>query len=283
MRYFYSSLLAMSLFMVSPVMAQETAPVVNNPFAVTETPPSAEAPAQVIKLPPENPLPMGDYTKYYAQLTATVTMDGYPAEMTYFLFQPERPWADGVKFPLVLVLHEGNGEAPVGNMLIEASVRKKYPAFVVVPALPRDKRWRDSGPAKPSHSLSNAVEIVKKLTTLHPAIDTKRIYVIGCGMGGNGTYGMAYEYSDFFAAAVPISAAWNPRDVGNMNKLPIAAFHGYDDKVVSYLSSADTISSIKQSGGTAYFTGYNHLGHDCKSSRIHNDLLWQWMFSQKKE
>ena len=282
MKIFYSALLTLSFFIPLPVMAQDAAPVASNPFAITETPPAAAAPAQAVKLPPANPLPIADYTKYFAQQTATVTMDGHPAEMSYFLFQPEKPWADGAKFPLVLVLHEGSGEASVAHMLISETVRQKYPAFVLVPALPAGKRWRDSGPAKPSHSLSAAVDIMKQVTALHPAIDSKRIYVIGCGMGGNGAYGMAYEYADLLAAVIPISASWNPHDIGNMSKVPVAAFHGRDDKTVSYLSSTDTVTAIKQNGGTAYFTGYDFLGHDCKSERIHNDLLWQWMFAQKK-
>ncbi len=283
MRYFHSALLAVSLLISSPVMAQETAPTANNPFATTEAPATAAPAAPPVKLPPGNPQPIGDYTKYYAQQTATVTMDGQPAEMSYFLFQPERPWAEGAKFPLVLVLHEGNGEASVAHMLISESIRKKYPAFVLVPALPAGKRWRDSGPVKPSHSLPAAIDIMKQVTALHPAIDGKRIYVIGCGMGGNGAYAAAHEYADLFAAAVPIAAAWNPNDLGNMSKVPVAAFHGRDDKIVSYHSSADTIAALKQSGSTAFFTGYDFLGHDCKSDRIHNDLLWQWMFSQKKQ
>lgn len=269
MRYLLPCLLALALSTAIPVQAQET-------------PAPHEALAPAAALPPANPLPMGDYTQYYAPQKATVTMGGHAAEMTYFLFQPERPWAEGAQFPLVLVLHDGHGEAPVGNMLIKEAVRKKYPAFILVPTLPANKRWRDSGPLKPSHSLSAAIDIVKHVTNLHPAIDTARLYVIGCGMGGNGAYGAAYEYADLFAAAVPVSAAWNPHDIGNMNKVPLAAFHGHDDKMVSYLSSTDTVTSIKQNGGTAYFTGYDNLGHDCKSDRIHNDLLWQWLFAQKK-
>lgn len=282
----------MVLCMSASVRAQETAPATNNPFTAPETPapvetaapaqPLTEAPAQLVKLPPGNPLPMNDYTKYFSQLLAPVTMDGQRAEMTYFLFQPEKPWAEGAKFPLVLVLHEGNGEASTAYMLISEAIRKKYPAFVLVPALPAGKRWRDSGPAKPSHSLSAAVDVLKDAMAHNSAIDTKRIYVIGCGMGGNGAYGMAYQYADLFAAAVPIAASWNPHDLGDMAKLPLAAFHGRDDKTVSYFSSADTVTAIQQNGGTAYFTDYDFLGHDCKSDRIHNDLLWQWMFAQKK-
>lgn len=274
MKKIFAVMLSLTLLSSPSVMAQEAAPLAAAP--------SAAAPAQPVKHPPANPLPMGDYTKYYTQQTATVTMDGQPTEMTYFLFQPQRPWAEGTKFPLVLALHEANGEASVGRMLIEEVVRKKYPAFILVPALPAGKRWRDSGPIKPSHSLAATIDLIKQVMALHPAIDTKRVYVIGCGMGGNGAYGMAYDYADVFAAAVPVAAAWNPHDIGQMNKLPIAAFHGKDDKIVPYLSSTDTVTTIKQHGGTAFFTGYDFLGHDCKSDRIHNDLLWQWMFAQKK-
>lgn len=271
--------------------AQETAPeqVHANPFAVPAETVAEPAPAPVTPsasvevMTPSNPQPLEDYTQYYAQQVATVTSasDNKKIGLTYFWFPPEQPWAEGAKFPLVLVLHGASGFAEAGRFLITERTRKQFPAFVVVPALPQGRRWADPGKKKPVHALSEAVELIKQLSAENP-VDPARIYVIGCGTGGTGAYGAAQLYSDVFAAAVPIAAEWNPNEISNMKNVPIAAFHGNDDKIVPYLSSNDTITMVQHNGGTAFFTKYDQMKHDCSSPRIYNELLWKWLFDQKK-
>ncbi len=251
-------------WMIPAASAQEAAP--------------ATAPAIQV---PANPEPLGDFTKYFAKRTAHVTSAGQPAALTYFWFPAQQP-AEGAKYPLIVVLHNSAGIADAARYLVSETVRKEFPAFVAVPALPEGLRWAESGPVKPTHALSQAVDMVKQILAENPAADPKRVYVIGCGSGGNGAYGAAEYYSDIFATAVPISATWNPSQSSNMKNIPVAAFHGADDKISSYLVSKDTIIMIQQNGGTAYFTLFDQMGYDCSSPRIYTPQLWAWMFQQKK-
>lgn len=291
-------LVCLSLICAAPAWAQD-APAKTNPFtdpapaaapaatapatAPAPAPIAAPAPATALEvLTPQNLLPLTDFTKYYAKQSATVPYADKQAQMTYFMFAPVVTAPPGTQFPVVLVLSDANGEAHAGRFLITESVRGAYPAYVVVPALPEGTRWAEPGKPRPTHMLSAAVEIIKQLQALNSAIDAKRIYVIGCGPGGNGAYGAAQNYSDMFAAAVPIGAIWNAREISNMTKVPVAAFHGADDTKVPLADSNDTITMLQHSGGTAFFTKYDHMGHDCSSDRIYNELLWKWLFAQKK-
>jgi|GEM_PF-1631554 predicted peptidase len=258
----------------------------NNPFtdpAPTPAPATTAPATSAAVMAPANPNPMLDFTKYFAQQAATISAaDGTQAQLTYFMFAPVVPAAAGTKFPLILVLQDASGEAYAGRYLITETVRNAFPAYVMVPALPANYRWAEPGNPKPTHALSYAVQIIKQLTAMNPAIDSKRIYVIGCGPGGNGAYGAAQLYSDVFAAAVPIAASWNAREVSNMKNVPIAAFHGVNDVTVPLANSSDTIAMVQHDGGTAFFTRYENMAHDCSSDRIYNDLLWKWLFAQKK-
>ena len=270
---------------IAPAVPSQTDPAAT-PSASTDVAPlaasSTAATPKIEIFTPANPEPLIDFTKYYARQTATVKSGDHQAQLTYFTFAPTVAATPGTQFPLVLVLHEASGQAEAGRFLITESVRNAYPAYIVVPALPTGKRWADPGPLKPAHALPEAVELVKQLIAINPAIDPKKVYVIGCGTGGTGAYGAAQLYSDVFAAAVPIAATWNPHEISNMKNLPIAAFHGVDDMTVPLNFSSDTIAMVQHEGGTAFFTKYENMAHNCSSDRIYNELLWKWLFAQKK-
>ncbi|HEY0901013.1 MAG TPA: prolyl oligopeptidase family serine peptidase [Micavibrio sp.] len=250
--------------------------------ARAQTAPVADNTAPALVIPPGNPEPLGDYTQYYTRAQAPVMLDNTQTALTYFMFAPEKPWPEDAKFPLVLALHGAQGVAEAGRYLIGEKTRKAFPAFILVPALPAGKRWRDSGNLKPSHSLSAAVEVLNHVLAQQPAIDTSRIYVIGCGMGGNGAFAAAQYHPDIFAAAVAISGEWNDQETAGMKSVPLAAFHFTQDKVTAPYAAMDTVTAVKQAGGTAYFTTIEQDMPDCKSERIYNELLWKWLFAQHK-
>lgn len=286
MKILIACLAFLSLSFTLPVMAQDAAVKTEhvNPFTNPVAPAAAPvaAASAVDVMVPANPEPIADYTKYYAKRTATVTSGDKQKALTYFWFAPEQPWAEGAKFPLILLLHGASGFAEAGRTLIDESNRKQFPAFIAVPALPEGKRWADPVKLSPAHALPEAVEMVKQVIAANPAIDPKRVYVVGCGTGGTGAYGAAQLYSDVFAAALPFAATWNMNETSNMKNVAIAAFHGEDDEIVPYLPSNDTITMVQQAGGTAFFTKYLFLKHDCNAKQFYTQPMWAWLFQQHK-
>lgn len=295
-----SALVLMFGASASLVHAQETAPVVTTPVAAETAPAAAEttqaetpstvpasdssaAPARPLVVEtPANLLPLAKFTPYLEQHTAVVPAGDKDIQMTYFWLPPATTPAEGQKVPLLVFLHGATGKAPGAFYTLKESFRKNYPAYILIPALPDGKRWLDPGKMKPDvHALPQTVELIKQLETKFP-IDTKRVYVVGCSKGGDGAYGAANAYSDVFAAAVPISAMWSPREVQGMVKVPIAAFHGMQDKIADPMVSKGIVAEVKAIGGTAYFTPYDNMGHECDNDLLYNDLLWKWLFEQKK-
>jgi len=269
--------LALVTFTV-PALAQEAAPEQSLTAAAVAPAEAAEAVPEV--LPPANPLPLDKLTQHMSYGTAVVTSGDTKINMPYFWYPPDQPWAEGATFPLVLVLHGAAGYAEAANALITS--RNLFPAFIVVPALPKGRRWADPGKLTSSHALPETVELVKQFIAKNPAVDPKRVYVVGCDTGGTGAFGAAQLYSDVFAAAVAVAATWSRHETSNMKNVPLAAFHGVDDTVVPLTTSRDTITTVQQAGGTAFFTKFDYMEHECEVPDVYNDRLWGWMFQQKK-
>jgi predicted peptidase len=63
-------------------------------------------------------------------------------------------------------------------------------------------------------------------------VDLERVCVTGVSMGGYGTWQMAIEAPERFAAIAPICGGGVPRLAHRLRELPIWAFHGEEDDIV---------------------------------------------------
>ena len=159
---------------------------------------------------PVNAQPMDELTSYFAKKQLTTDNRLY----TYYLYAPEKPWPEGVKFPVVLVMHGTPGFSYAAKYLISGDIAAKYPAFVIVPVLKKQTHWAiaPANPAAkklpPMFGLTGAVNIIRAVAKEYP-IDPARIYAVGCSLGGSGALGAARYYPEIFAGALAISSAWD--------------------------------------------------------------------------
>ncbi|TWT88047.1 carboxylesterase family protein [Neorhodopirellula pilleata] len=120
--------------------------------------------------------------------------------------------SDATKFPLVLFLH-GAGERGDDN---EAQLKhgalefirdgrdQRFPAIVVAPQCPKEKRWVETDwgkapgngtfPETPSEPMKLVFELLDELVQ-RTDVDPSRLYVTGLSMGGYGSWYAAAEYS----------------------------------------------------------------------------------------
>ena len=101
----------------------------------------------------------------------------------------------------------------------------------------------------------------------------------GASMGGYATWQLAMSMPECFAAAVPICGGgmyWNAERLKNV---PIWAFHGGKDNVVSVEESKKMVDSVNQKGGSAKLTIYPENGHDAWSDTYSNHLVYSWFLS----
>jgi predicted peptidase len=82
------------------------------------------------------------------------------------------------------------------------------------------------------------------------SIDTDRVYVTGLSMGGYGSWRLAGDHPERFAAVAPVCGVGNPADAEKLKQLPIWVFHGTEDQAVPFQKSKEMVEAITKSGGT---------------------------------
>lgn len=225
------------------------------------------------------------------------TFEGPAGKLNYRLLKP-KDYDPNRKYPLVLFLH-GAGERGDNNkaQLVHGmndfasdEVMSKYPAFVVAPQCPNDKKWvevdwsamKHTAPAKPSESLQLSFETLTALQKEF-SIDAKKIYVTGLSMGGYGTWDAAERRPDYFAAAAPICGGGDVGNAKQLTKIPIWAFHGDQDTAVKVERSRDMIAAIKAAGGEPKYTEYKGVAHNSWSQTYSNPEFYAWLFAQERK
>lgn len=208
-------------------------------------------------------------------LTAKVTKT---VEVGYLLSVPEEYERDKRKrWPLVLFLH-GAGER--GSDLEKVKLHgppkliesgKRFPAIVVSPQCP-DRVWWDAD------VLSALLDSVEK----SHRVDPDRIYVTGLSMGGFGTWALAAQQPQRFAAIAPIcgggEAAWAPK----IAHVPAWVVHGDKDAVVPLSASERMVEALRSASAKPTFEIVKDGGHDVWTETYARQDFWDWMLAQKR-
>jgi predicted peptidase len=200
-------------------------------------------------------------------------------KLHYWQFLPKGYGEDkDKKWPLILFLH-GAGER--GDNL--DAVKKHGPPkivesndnfeFIVLsPQCPMGTGWKS---AELTQLLDAAVKSL--------AVDEKRIYLNGLSMGGAGTWNLAAETPDRFAAIVPICGRGNPADVEKLKHIPTWVFIGAKDNAQLVEGNNKLVEELKKAGGNPKYTVYPDAGHDSWTATYDNPELYKWLLEQKKK
>jgi len=222
------------------------------------------------------------------------TYDGPGGKLLYRLYTPKAASAEN-RLPLILFLH-GAGErgddnaAQLKNCMKQfLKMQEKYPAFIVAPQCPRDKKWNEVNwqaashvtPEKPSDPFASLIPLMNELKKDLP-VDLKRLYVTGLSMGGYGTWDLITRLPDTFAAAVPICGGGDETKAPAMAKIPQWIFHGGADNVVKPERSRNMVEALKKAGAEPKYTEYPGVGHNSWDKAYGEADLWTWLFSQKR-
>ncbi|MFH1716809.1 MAG: prolyl oligopeptidase family serine peptidase [Planctomycetota bacterium] len=197
----------------------------------------------------------------------------------YLLFLPEGYGREQKKWPLMLFLH-GAGERGSNLELVKkhgppkiVENRKDFPFIVVSPQCPTDDWWTK----KTEVLISLLDDIVARYD-----VDTDRIYLTGLSMGGYGTWALASDYPDRFAAIVPICGGGNRIMARTLKDMPLWAFHGGKDSVVPVAESQVLIKEINSRGGSAKLTIYPDANHDSWTETYNNQKVYDWLLEHRR-
>jgi predicted peptidase len=189
---------------------------------------------------------------------------------------PEKKW------PLMLFLH-GAGERGLNDMVLlrkhgipRVVEERDLPFITVSPQCPPNSWWADYRP--------ELLALIDHVSGTH-RVDATRVYLTGLSMGGFGSWHLAAENPQRFAAVVPIcgGGVWAygfPERVLALKNTPVWAFHGAKDPTVPLAESETLVNKLQACGGKVRFTIYADAGHDSWTETYNNPDLYAWLLEQ---
>lgn len=212
-----------------------------------------------------------------AETEATMTTGAYGG-MPYWLYMPANA-EEGM--PLIVYLHgvTGKGDDLQQLAVNEDFVRWLYagqlgdiPAYVLIPQL--------SSAQKDWIAASDAVAGLIRETAETYAVDQENISLTGFSMGGAGTWFIGASHAGLFARIAPLSGGIKPMEttLKALSALPIRAFVGSEDTVISPQSTWDCAAMLLERGADIQVTEYEGATHTDLPARVYleGDLL-QWL------
>ena len=201
-------------------------------------------------------------------------------KLQYLLYLPDDYNQDDKKWPLMLFLH-GAGER--GNNLENVKFHgppkliengQKFPFVIISPQCSEGHWW------------SAEVEVLDLLLeeiTSNYNIDMDRMYITGLSMGGYGTWALACEFPQRFAAIAPICGGGDPDKVEKIKHLPTWVFHGAKDETVPIERPQEMVDALKKIDGNVKFTVYPEATHDSWTETYNNPELYRWLLSHTRK
>lgn len=210
---------------------------------------------------------------HHLQKTISKTVD-----LGYLVHLPPT-YGDGQVYPLILFLH-GRGERGSDLELLKLYGLPKlllnqpdFPFIVVSPQCPTDQFWQFQ---------VEAVRVLLDEILATYAVDKTRVYLTGLSMGGAGTWLLACQYPQYFAAIAPICGEGYVGIVECLVNTPVWAFHGELDTVVLPEKSIQLVNRLKEHGGDARLTLYPDLAHNSGDAAYGTPELYEWLLQHRR-
>ena len=202
-------------------------------------------------------------------------------DLNYLMYTPDDYASSDKAYPLVVWLHGGDqGGTDIEKVrssgipkLIEDG--KTFPFLVLSPQNPSEELLY------PIEKVEAALdEVMSKYR-----VDRSRVYVMGFSRGGFGTWAMAEQFPEKFAAVVPIAGGGNRHYLSRTNeKAAFWVFHGTNDDVIPLSDSVvlyERLVGLKRKARLSVLEGVDHSGVEWAA--LNDPELWDWLMKQHLE
>jgi predicted peptidase len=187
-----------------------------------------------------------------------------------------------------MYLHGCHNDPVYSEYWLISAVNELEPCAVFLPtAPPLDDMCADWGGTYDTTSLRPAmIDALAELDRLlgQYGFDTKRQYLYGESMGGEGVYKLLVEFPTRFAGAVAAAGYTLDTGASEMAQTPLWIFHGSEDSISPVENDRAIYQSILDAGGTQVkYTEYPGLDHvpGIEQARLEPGLL-EWLLAQRR-
>jgi predicted esterase len=163
-------------------------------------------------------------------------------------------------YPLIVLLHGMGGDEnsmfdSYGNGAFARLAEKR--GYIVACSKGREPASMYRGPAE-----RDVLDVLADVRRAYK-VDPGRIYLTGHSMGAYGTWSIAMDHPEVFAALAPISGGGDAAQVAKIAKIPQLVVHGDADGTVSVNESRKMVEALKQAGAEVKYmeiAGGSHTG-----------------------
>lgn len=195
---------------------------------------------------------------------------------------PQQEW------PLIVYLHGAHLRGATLELLMDEPLpwyvhqQDEFPFIVVAPL-------GDGGYefwAK-DELISSLFILLDEIQSEFP-IDSKRIYLTGSDMGGNGVWSIGLRYPGYFAALAPLAGYFDypfqvPDNICDLKNVPVWAFHGNQDPYVPVEVEQELVDALVACGGNAKITISPDMKNDVPYNVYLDPEIYDWLLSQTQE
>jgi predicted peptidase len=203
--------------------------------------------------------------------------------LLYVVYVP-RDYSPDKQWPVILYLHGGSADGTDGFHQVFLygiglqlwQFPKRCPFLVVMPQHPNRPGWNGDW----NHL---ALQALEEVVTKYGG-DRTRLYLTGISLGGQGTWQLAADHPDLFAAAMPIaSTSISLKIAPALKSLPLWVFHSGGDTVASPKSDRALVAAIQAEGNLkVQYTEYAGTDHDVSQVTYGNPKVIEWLLAQKR-
>lgn len=235
--------------------------------------PAAARDTTPIKVVDDHPAARGFVGKVYR------SADG--AESKYVVFVPHGDASP--LWPAIVYLHGSgyvgrDGRAQLTGSLANAIRQREsgFPFLVVFPQAQAGSWQADSPDGR------RVMAILDEVGREFP-IDSARVCLTGCSMGGEGTWSLAAAFPERWAAIVPLCGGGDPETAARFKDIPCWCFHGDADRMIPPELSRRMVSALRKAGGRPIHHEYPGVDHNCWDETYANPELFEWLLGQRRE
>tara|TARA_A100001011_G_scaffold130923_2_gene137971 strand:- start:1250 stop:2185 length:936 start_codon:yes stop_codon:yes gene_type:complete len=196
---------------------------------------------------------------------------------SYVLRFPEN-FKKNKKYPLVIFLHGG----------VNSDIRRLNGRIRTVNSfyIPENDQYIIASPIKLGYDWSpKKIQDMLEDIKLNLKIDLDRIYLTGLSMGGRGTFIVASELPDTFAAIMPLSPHHTPYSylplADKVSHIPTFLHHSTNDRTSKFSVANDMFEKLKKINENLVFD-IGNSGHYGWNKIYGNSKNIEWLMSWKK-